>query len=89
MTTQTPPPPAVLAKLGRNDPCWCGSGKKYKHCHQPADEEQRVEQMRIRRAQDTLLPKIIERAQMLPEAIPGAFEQFWQGRYSIDQMASL
>ena len=20
-------------KLGRNDPCWCGSGKKYKHCH--------------------------------------------------------
>jgi preprotein translocase subunit SecA len=20
-------------KLGRNDPCWCGSGKKFKHCH--------------------------------------------------------
>ena len=20
-------------KLGRNDPCFCGSGKKYKHCH--------------------------------------------------------
>jgi len=20
-------------KLGPNDPCWCGSGKKYKHCH--------------------------------------------------------
>jgi preprotein translocase subunit SecA len=20
-------------KLGRNEPCWCGSGKKYKHCH--------------------------------------------------------
>ncbi len=19
-------------KIGRNDPCWCGSGKKYKHC---------------------------------------------------------
>ncbi len=19
--------------LGRNDPCWCGSGKKYKKCH--------------------------------------------------------
>lgn len=25
-------------KLGRNDPCWCGSGKKYKHCHLDADE---------------------------------------------------
>src|SRR5580765_5980005 len=20
-------------KIGRNDPCWCGSGKKYKRCH--------------------------------------------------------
>jgi preprotein translocase subunit SecA len=20
-------------KLGRNEPCWCGSGKKFKHCH--------------------------------------------------------
>ena len=20
-------------KMGRNEPCWCGSGKKYKHCH--------------------------------------------------------
>lgn len=22
-------------KLGRNDPCWCGSGKKWKNCHYP------------------------------------------------------
>lgn len=22
-------------KIGRNDPCWCGSGKKYKKCHYP------------------------------------------------------
>ncbi|MBI4065345.1 preprotein translocase subunit SecA [Candidatus Gottesmanbacteria bacterium] len=22
-------------KLGRNDPCWCGSGKKWKKCHYP------------------------------------------------------
>jgi preprotein translocase subunit SecA len=36
-----PPPPAPAAqpfrrvgeKIGRNDPCWCGSGKKYKACH--------------------------------------------------------
>ena len=25
--------PAVSAKIGRNDPCPCGSGKKYKKCH--------------------------------------------------------
>ena len=24
---------AALPKVGRNDPCPCGSGKKYKHCH--------------------------------------------------------
>ena len=22
-----------MSKIGRNDPCPCGSGKKYKHCH--------------------------------------------------------
>ncbi len=26
-------------KIGRNDPCWCGSGKKYKVCHQAFDEK--------------------------------------------------
>jgi preprotein translocase subunit SecA len=24
---------AGMPKVGRNDPCPCGSGKKYKHCH--------------------------------------------------------
>ena len=41
-TAQAPPPPASAErqpfrrdqkKIGRNDPCPCGSGKKYKHCH--------------------------------------------------------
>jgi preprotein translocase subunit SecA len=45
--TQGPPRPARVGgddapvrtvkreepKIGRNDPCWCGSGKKYKKCH--------------------------------------------------------
>ncbi|MEL7233198.1 MAG: SEC-C metal-binding domain-containing protein, partial [Chloroflexota bacterium] len=26
-------------KIGRNDPCWCGSGKKYKHCHYKEDRQ--------------------------------------------------
>ena len=28
-----PAPIHVEKKVGRNDPCPCGSGKKYKHCH--------------------------------------------------------
>lgn len=27
--------PEVIAKVGRNDPCPCGSGKKFKKCHLP------------------------------------------------------
>jgi SEC-C motif len=26
-------------KRGRNEPCWCGSGKKYKKCHLDADSQ--------------------------------------------------
>ncbi len=35
-----PEPKRKTAKesLGRNDPCWCGSGKKYKHCHMRQDK---------------------------------------------------
>ncbi|MBL4687935.1 MAG: SEC-C domain-containing protein [Nannocystaceae bacterium] len=30
--------PAVKTERpGRNDPCWCGSGVKYKKCHRTAD----------------------------------------------------
>ena len=31
-------PARALPRVGRNDPCPCGSGKKYKKCHMPADE---------------------------------------------------
>ncbi len=44
-TAQVPTPSSAVVgspsavsgkkKLGRNDPCWCGSGKKYKKCHYP------------------------------------------------------
>jgi preprotein translocase subunit SecA len=33
-TNDRKPEPVVVGdKIGRNDPCPCGSGKKYKHCH--------------------------------------------------------
>ena len=28
-----------MFKIGRNDRCWCGSGKKYKACHEFSDEQ--------------------------------------------------
>jgi preprotein translocase subunit SecA len=37
--TESPPSEGstktVSQKLGRNDPCWCNSGKKWKKCHYP------------------------------------------------------
>ena len=35
------PPKDVV--LGRNDVCWCGSGKKYKRCHRTSDEAKKRE----------------------------------------------
>lgn len=33
-----------MSKVGRNDPCYCGSGRKYKKCHGSAGEpEKKVE----------------------------------------------
>ena len=29
----------MFKKLERNDPCWCGSGRKYKKCHEAFDEK--------------------------------------------------
>lgn len=41
------PEQEAIPQIGRNDPCWCGSGKKYKRCHLEEDEKKRSQ----RRAQ--------------------------------------
>ncbi len=35
-----------LRRPDRNGPCWCGSGKKYKHCHQMFDDKLLMYQLR-------------------------------------------
>lgn len=35
LSTSHQSPATSHHKIGRNDPCWCGSGKKYKKCHYP------------------------------------------------------
>lgn len=84
-----PKPQAKKNKIGRNDPCWCGSGRKYKDCHAPVDQAQRAELLRLRQAQDTLIPKIIEAAESVPERFPLAFTQFWNEEYGPEQMSEL
>jgi hypothetical protein len=32
-------------KIGRNDPCHCGSGQKYKKCHEAADDAKKAAEL--------------------------------------------
>ena len=41
-----------MEKPGRNDPCWCGSGLKYKKCHSAMDEK-----LEMFMQQKVLIPK--------------------------------
>jgi hypothetical protein len=78
-----------MPKVGRNDPCPCGSGKKYKHCHLPIEEAAQAEQLRLRRSVDTLMAKIVTAAQEQAEAIPAALDRFWNGKYAAEQLDDL
>lgn len=40
--TEKAEPVRVARSIGRNDPCYCGSGKKYKDCHYRSDQAARV-----------------------------------------------
>ena len=44
-----------MAKTGRNDPCPCGSGQKYKRCCLPRDEAAAVERARALEREQALL----------------------------------
>ncbi len=57
------PPPRHVAKVGRNEPCPCGSGNKYKDCHQSQgsafleklarqEDKQRIREVRQRLKED-------------------------------------
>ncbi|HEU5011176.1 MAG TPA: SEC-C metal-binding domain-containing protein [Roseiflexaceae bacterium] len=78
-----------MAKIGRNDPCPCGSGKKYKQCHLPIEEAAQAEQRRLWQAQDELMGKIISAAQEQTADIPAALARFWEGKYTADQLSEL
>ena len=63
---------------GRNDPCLCGSGKKYKHCclrlHEAVPPEE-VTWRRVRRAIDDLGVRILDVS--VPHFGAGAIDEAW------------
>jgi hypothetical protein len=47
---------ASVTKPGRNEPCYCGSGKKYKHCCLAKDEAMAAE-ARAKAAAEPVAPQ--------------------------------
>lgn len=78
-----------MTKIGRNDPCYCGSGKKYKHCHKPIEDTAQAEQRKLRQIQESLMSKIVEQAQGQSHHIPTALERYWNSKYTADQLSDL
>ena len=53
---------------GANDPCWCGSGKKYKRCHRDADDAAGGPPGEARA--DRVLPGTVSQERPVPPSIP-------------------
>jgi hypothetical protein len=47
----------AMKQLGRNDLCWCGSGKKYKYCHLNREKQNSPTQQEIYKAEKLLFNK--------------------------------
>ncbi len=57
-----------MIKLGRNDKCWCGSGRKYKSCHMMLDEKLRTYEMKGYEVPDHSIIKTPEQIEGIREA---------------------
>lgn len=75
--------------LGRNDPCRCGSGRKYKRCCLPKDEAERIDKLRasgaIMGGPETPEGKLRRRiVRFLEEELPEAYRHealcAWEGK---------
>ena len=56
------------AKIERNDPCWCGSGKKYKKCHMAFDDKIKGFEMKGHITPDRSLIKTPEQIRGIKES---------------------
>ena len=66
------------AALGRNDPCHCGSGKKYKQCHLGQDEAQAREERAKSGETATAESAEPERAAAVPKPKRSRSDQPWK-----------
>lgn len=80
-----------MTKTGRNDPCPCGSGKKYKHCCLRQETAGKSEAMSRDRAWDTMMQKLLDfsREARFRKDLEAAFDLFWNRSRTIEQVNEL
>ncbi|MCP5097492.1 MAG: SEC-C domain-containing protein [Chloroflexi bacterium] len=75
-----------MSKIKRNDPCYCGSGKKYKQCHlkidQAAEQEKRALAEGVRYVRRDILQ--FAREDRFAEDFAKALPLYWHDLYDID-----
>jgi hypothetical protein len=49
-------------ELGRNDPCYCGSNKKYKYCHDKPDMDLYPKEFFLTEILDIKIPNFVNNA---------------------------
>jgi SEC-C motif len=70
----------MTATPGRNDPCHCGSGKKYKACHLAADEAKaRAARAKAAAKAEPAVEAPAEPAKAAPVAPRHSTRQPWKG----------
>jgi hypothetical protein len=75
-----------MTNIGRNDPCYCGSGKKYKKCHMPLDQGKEREQRASKQAVQWLGRNLMAfaRDERFAEGFAKALPFYWNDLYTIE-----
>ena len=81
----------MMLPVGRNDPCPCGSGRKYKNCCMRRDQLNRSQELQLGHDEAYLLSQLYQYAQSarFAEDLANAFQVYWGGAYSLGGMAEL
>ena len=68
-----------MSSTGRNDPCSCGSGRKFKHCCLRALDAEDAARTRLRTAEGVLVPPLLAYAadEFGDEFFDEAWEEFF------------
>jgi hypothetical protein len=79
------------ARVGRNDPCPCGSGKKYKHCCMARDRAAQAERVAWQKAAQNMRIALLGYAKEAELAVDlgAGLGLFWQDRYTLDTVEQM